>query len=339
MKSKKLFFLSLLLIPLVGCNRHSGFSHSSLVVSSSETSSEDISSSSVSEEEESNKSNEEESSIEESSFSELSEDISSLEESSVEESSELSSEHSSEESSEEESEGYHEGTDVVDGDPSDITLLVDAFQNISSYACEIRSYFNENGLYDYYRHYHQDYVCNSLHLYRPDYMYATGLWGEGFDSLNTGLFNKTDGYYSFKKEGSTFEERLDNEPIDLELAKADAKYQDDTFMLDDLNETYFLTNGFSRINAKKYQSTSLAACEDFVNICAPTLINDGHYMTFSRVTVELDLNEELAFRIRLYASPTQIGKLIDSHLDKDDKPNWYLLFSEAIVSLKFYSIN
>ena len=55
-------------------------------------------------------------------------------------------------------------------------------------------------------------------------------------------------------------------------------------------------------------------------------------MTFSKVTVELNVSEEIKFRIRLYTSPSQIGKLIQDSLDQTNKPNWYLLFSEALIS-------
>ena len=54
-------------------------------------------------------------------------------------------------------------------------------------------------------------------------------------------------------------------------------------------------------------------------------------MTFKYITVELNPNSTDLLRIRLYASPTQTGKLIDSHLD-ESKPLWYLLFADCYVS-------
>ncbi len=46
---------------------------------------------------------------------------------------------------------------------------------------------------------------------------------------------------------------------------------------------------------------------------------------------EVNPEEGIKLRIRLYARPLQEGKLIDSHKDKINKPNWYLLFSEAVI--------
>ena len=40
------------------------------------------------------------------------------------------------------------------------------------------------------------------------------------------------------------------------------------------------------------------------------------------------------YRIRIYASKTQSGKLIEDSLDEINKPNWYLLFLEANITLK-----
>ena len=73
-------------------------------------------------------------------------------------------------------------------------------------------------------------------------------------------------------------------------------------------------------------------CEQFVEICATDLINQGYYLTFSKVTIEINPLEDVDLRIRLYVASTQSGKLIDSHKDNENKPNWYLLFSEAYIS-------
>ena len=110
------------------------------------------------------------------------------------------------------------------------------------------------------------------------------------------------------------------------------KYQDDLFMVNNLSESYFVEKGFTRIGERKYQCTDRYVCEEFIPICAPDLINEGYYLTFSRVTIETNVSENCSLRIRLYVSSTQIGKLIESHKDKENKPNWYLLFSEAYIS-------
>ena len=52
------------------------------------------------------------------------------------------------------------------------------------------------------------------------------------------------------------------------------------------------------------------------------------------MTTELNPNGDNILRIRLYVSTTQSGKLIDFHNDSGNKPNWYMLFSEAYISQK-----
>lgn len=51
-------------------------------------------------------------------------------------------------------------------------------------------------------------------------------------------------------------------------------------------------------------------------------------MTFSKVTIELNSD---SLRIRLYASTTQSGKLLNIYKDLENRPNWYMLFSEAVI--------
>ena len=133
--------------------------------------------------------------------------------------------------------------------------------------------------------------------------------------------------------GDTIEERLSSSISlsDLELIKENAKYQDDLFGLEDLDEQYFVDHSFMRVSEKKYESSDTAIFNDFISITSPYLINEGSYMTFSKVTIELNPLQDVSFRIRLFASKTQTGKLLDLYKDQTNRPNWYLLFSEALV--------
>ena len=56
------------------------------------------------------------------------------------------------------------------------------------------------------------------------------------------------------------------------------------------------------------------------------------WQTFKKVTIEINFSNEIDYRIRLYATASQTGKLIEDSLDQENKPNWYLLFSEALIS-------
>ena len=105
--------------------------------------------------------------------------------------------------------------------------------------------------------------------------------------------------------------------------------EDTKFDLVSFNEEYISTHDFTRISSNKYETKNAEAISDFLYLICPQYKNTGYYMTFKRVTIEID--EDIQFsRIRLYCSGTQVGKLISLHKDST-KSNWYLLFMESIV--------
>ena len=229
---------------------------------------------------------------------------------------------------------YDEEPDSLDGvDASDLSELYSAFTSLNSYRANIRSFFNEIGLLDYYRHYQKNYIQESVSLFDEEKTYSYTLMDEYKDVLNTGYINRNSNYYSYSKRGDTVQERLGNVIYDedLVLVKSDAHYQDDVFSLYSLTPSYLESKAFSRVSRNKYAITDKVELDKFVSICAPQLINVGYYMTFSKATIELAPKEGVKYRIRLYASVTQKGKIIDSRLDETNKPNWYLLFSEAVI--------
>ena len=231
---------------------------------------------------------------------------------------------------------YDEEPDSLDGvDPLDLSGLYNAFTDVKVYKSEIKSYFNEIGLRDYYRHYKKNYIQESISLFKENECYSYTLIEEFFDSLNTGYLNRDNNYYSFSKRGNTIQERLDNsiEESDISLVKEDARYQDDLFSLYALTPEYLQSKSFERISENKYSIENKEDIDNFVSICAPTLDNTGYYMTFKRVTIEINPKEDISFRFRLYASTTQSGKIIESHKDSESKPNWFMLFSEAVITM------
>lgn len=236
---------------------------------------------------------------------------------------------------------YDEEPDSVEGvDVLDLSDLYNAFNNFGdNYTSTIKGYFNEDGGYDYYRHYQKNYVLNKTGYYLNDVHYLMPESDAYLSICNDGYLNLNSNYYQFSLNGSSIEERLNYvlTSNDLKNEVAGKKYQDDLFTLNDLNEDYFIDNGFTRVSRNKYQYSSTeteAIFSNFIDICAPGLINEGHYLTFSKVTIELNPDADNILRIRLYVSTTQSGKLIDSHNDSDNKPNWYMLFSEAYISQK-----
>ena len=230
---------------------------------------------------------------------------------------------------------YAEEADSLESiDASNLEELYDAFKTpITNYISSTYSYFSGAGARAYYRHYSKNYVQFKMNLYVDNAFYSYPYQDEYLEIYNNGYLNKDNNYYSFSLDGDNVIERLFStiNEEELVLVKERASYQDDMFTLSDLNEKYFTDNVFTRISENKYQCTSKDVCLDFIDICAPNLINTGFYMTFSKVTIELNPNDEADFRIRLYASSTQSGKLVDENKDVE-KENWYLLFSEAYIS-------
>ena len=230
---------------------------------------------------------------------------------------------------------YDEITDSTEGiDVSDMSGLYTEINKVNdNYTSTIKGYFNEEAVYYYYCHYRKNYVCNKTSYYLENVQYTLPDLDEYLPVCNMGYMNRNSNYYKFSLQGSSKEERmsyvLKNEDLTDEVSNK--RYQDDLFTISDLNETYFTEKGFTRISEHKYQCTDRYVCEDFVSICSPDLINEGYYMTFSRVTIETNPDSEHTLRIRLYSPDTQIGKFIDSHRDETNKPNWYLLFSEALI--------
>lgn len=234
---------------------------------------------------------------------------------------------------------YAEPVDSGDAiDLTDLSALYNAFNSpVNNYTSSTESFFNYVGAYDYYRHYQKNCIQEKVNYYTETSQYSYPVRDEYLEILNKGYYNQNNNYYSYALEGDTVEQRLASSVSqnDLTLVKSDASYQDDMFTLGDLNQTYFENKEFTRVSEKKYQSINKNAFPDFISLCAPGLINDGYYMTFSKVTIELDSVENVKFRVRLYASKTQTGKLIETHLDEENRPNWYLLFAEALV----YDVN
>ena len=231
---------------------------------------------------------------------------------------------------------YDEEQDSTEGiDVSDLSELYSAFNSVGdNYTSKISGFFNEVGGYDYYRHYEKNYVCDKTSFYTENVHYTLPDLDIYLPICNSGLLNKNNNYYSFSLKGETKETRMNYQLTNDDLSNEvqNKKYQDDLFTVNDLNQTYFEEKGFTRISEHKYQCTDRYVCEEFIPICAPDLINEGYFLTFSRVTIETNPDSDNALRIRLYVSSTQIGKLIDSHKDQENKPNWYLLFSEALIS-------
>lgn len=264
---------------------------------------------------------------------------------------------------------YNEEPDSLEGlsedEIKDLSGLVNAISSIgNNYTKETQVYFNKlavervNAIYD------TTFVQRITTLFSGRAMYAydeAGYFEEGYVS-KVGE-NTT---YKVNLTGETIEEKLtsviSNENL-LEI-KNDIGIEDLLFTIHDIDQKFIDDHGpitveysstfsvdyegWTRISDNKYKCDRVEVITKFLELVSPGFTNGGSYMTFSHVTVELDVDENTPLRFRLYASSTQSGKMLEEHLDKENRPNWYLLFAEAniknvnltsIIPLENYSVN
>ena len=103
----------------------------------------------------------------------------------------------------------------------------------------------------------------------------------------------------------------------------------DAFTLSNLNTEYITNGEFVRVSQYKYESTKRETVYDFLQVVHPGLKNDGYYLTFNKITIELN-QDNVIYRVRLYVNVTQTGKLIESHRESKNS-NWYLLFAQCYL--------
>ena len=329
---------------------------SSDIVTSEEESSEEVTSNETTSENSSSEESSEEESSEEitSNTPTTSEEVSS-ETTSESTSEEVSSETTSEEESSEESSTpeeiiYDEPLDSVEGvDVTDLSALKEAFDNWGiNYKKHSKTYFNDLALEIVNEIYNTYYIQDKITLCHENYRYV---YNEE-DSVNEAYFNLP-GYLDLFKVplyGDTLEERFESviNSSGIESSQLidnisnyfiggedfSSEYVD-TYGPKDVSQSGGTTkhyDGWTRISENKYKCDRLEVINDILKVVAPDFTNGGTYMTFRYVTIELNPMDGTDMRIRLYASPTQSGKMLEHHLDQENKPNWYLLFAEALIS-------
>ena len=212
----------------------------------------------------------------------------------------------------------------------DFSLLLEALGKIEkNYTKETQVFFNKEAVNRVNIIYDTEFVQNVKTLYSTNcvYMYDnSGKVNEGY--VTKGADNNT---YKVSLEGETVEERLVSKvkQENLELVSEDKNVDDYLFTINDINQEYIdkygpctikytstysvKYEGWTRIGEKTFKCDREEVIVNFLNYLVPGFTNEGTYMTFRYVTVELDVDEETPIRLRLYCSPTQIGKLIDAH--------------------------
>lgn len=243
---------------------------------------------------------------------------------------------------------YTEAPDSLEGvDAADLSGLKTAIDAITNnYAVKSVVFFNRltvkrvNIIYD------TNFFCQQTTLVNSNYLYR---YTRDF-IINDAYFNLDNNIYKVGLEGSNIYEKI-NSTVDLsekELVQENNNCMDNFFTLDELNSNYIDTYGptrvqytptysvdylgWTRISKNKYKCDRLEVIKDFMEICIPGFTNEGTYLTFSHVTVEVNPDTENLLRLRIYTDSLQSGKVIQSHKEPETKPNWYLLIAEAYIS-------
>lgn len=247
---------------------------------------------------------------------------------------------------------YNEIEDSLEGlteeEILDLSGLKEAIDSIgNNFASKTKVYFNSLAVERVIYNYKKPFYCQITSLYDENYVYQ---YNETFE-VNTGYVNKNNNIYTVALEGIDLASKLNStiKEESLKILEENISVSQMFFTLDKLNSSYVDKygaatlnhgtaqkpyyvdyNGWTRISHNKYKCDRPEVIEDFLKICSPGFDNGGTYMTYRYVTVEINPDNSTALRLRLYASPTQIGKLIQSH-KLQENTNWYLLFAEAYI--------
>ena len=184
-------------------------------------------------------------------------------------------------------------SDSVDGiDVSDLSKLKDLFNSIDEkYTIETQTYFNFEAVKIINKTYNTDYKQRNIKTVTNDQDNQ-----EAFT-----LFDVNSTYV--ETYGAT---RVEYSP---------------TYIVDYL--------GWTRIGENKYKCDRVEVVEHFRQLLTPGLSNEGTYMTYDYITIQI--NNDGSLTIRLYCSNTQSGKIINEHNDQNNKPQWYMLLAEGTI--------
>lgn len=221
---------------------------------------------------------------------------------------------------------YDEEEDSTEGiDVEDLSNLYNGFSKIGeNYTLKNQSHFTDGALKLYKHDYGVDFSQTTTRMFNEKYCYTYSNLDE-YKSLPE--YNKV---YFIDGENISYSiaenDLLEATTFSGNIQENDGKFP---FKLSKINESYFSSHTFKRVSKNKYICEEDAVIEDMLNLCCPYLRNEGYYMTYKKVSFELN-DEDILTRIRIYASPTQIGKLTPDFKNQEYK-NWYLMFNETLV--------
>lgn len=268
---------------------------------------------------------------------------------------------------------YNEVPDSLEGltedEVKDFSLLYEVLSKVeNNYTKHTQVFFNEAAISRVNKIYNTEYVNKKTTLYSTNCLYTY----DEDAKTNIGYISKQgeNKTYQVTLEGDTVEERLSSNVIEdeehLVLYSEDKNMEDTFFTIKDINEEYISNYGpvtidysssysvdylgWTRVSYNKFKCDREEVIKHFLEYLVPGFTNEGTYMTFRYVTIELNVDEETPIRLRLYASPTQVGKLIEEHkkktvkelkeyqeedvegINEEEMSHWYLLFAEAKIT-------
>ena len=226
-----------------------------------------------------------------------------------------------------------------------LTSLKEKLVNVTNnYMVDTKVYFNDLALKRVESIYGDKFYSNITTMVNDNYIYR---YSEDFE-VNEAYYNLNNNLYKTNLIGETLEEKLNStvDTLNSELILENKECKDYFFMLKELNSSYIDKYGSTTIDytssySKEYlgwirTSENVYRCdhpeviEDFMNLCMPRYSNSGTYLTFRYVTVEFTNNAINPMILRLYISPTQIGKVIQENTISLNYNN-YLLIAEAYI--------
>ena len=242
---------------------------------------------------------------------------------------------------------YNEDEDNTQGvDSQDLSGLIDYFDNLacSSYVVDSKNYLSSQAINKYNQIDEREYTSNIRSIVSNSYRYHFNQE----ETINDAYIDYQNSIIKSSLIGNTLDERL-NGSVDsskISVYENNNSCNNYFFGLEDFTPSYInsygpyqkeinssLTidyKGWTKVTENKYRCDRKEVIENLLSLISYNYQNDGLFLTYDYLTVEINVSEEIDLRIRVYVSSTQSGKLIASHAN-EECANWYLLAHEGII--------
>lgn len=242
---------------------------------------------------------------------------------------------------------YNEDKDNTQGvDSQDLSGLIDYFDNLacSSYVVDSKNYLSSQAINKYNQIYEREYTSNIRSIVSNSYRY----YFNQEETINDAYIDYQNSIIKTTLIGNNLSERL-NGSVDsskISIYENNNRCNNYFFGLEDFTPSYInsygpyqeeinssLTidyKGWTKVTENKYRCDRKEVIENLLSLISYNYQNDGLFLTYDYLTVEINVSEEIDLRIRVYVSSTQSGKLIASHTN-EEFANWYLLAHEGII--------